>query len=117
MAQFVLLLHQPVEGGGEASPEQMQAVVERYNAWSEEMAKAGKLTGGQKLTEDPGRVLRANGDGITQTDGPYSETKEVMGGFFIVKASDYSEAVEISESCPHLGYGGTIELRQIDEIM
>ena len=40
-----------------------------------------------------------------------------MGGFFIVKASDYSEAVEISESCPHLGYGGTIELRQIDEIM
>lgn len=116
MAQFALFLHQPIEGRGEASPEQMQSVIERYNAWMEEMTKAGKMAGGQKLTEEPGRVLRANGAGVTQTDGPYSETKEVLGGFFLINASDYDSAVEISKTCPHLEYGGAIELRQIDEM-
>ena len=49
-------------------------------------------------------------------DGPYSETKEVIGGYFAVRAADYDEAVKICEDCPHLEYAGTIEIREIDDI-
>jgi hypothetical protein len=49
-------------------------------------------------------------------DGPYSEAKEVLGGYFLVEAADYDAAVELSRDCPHLRYGRRIELRQVDEI-
>jgi hypothetical protein len=48
------------------------------------------------------------------TDGPYSESKEILGGFYIIEATDYAQALERSQDCPHLGYGGTIEVRQVD---
>ena len=49
-------------------------------------------------------------------DGPYSEAKEVMGGFFVIEAADYDEAVKISSDCPHLRAGRRIELRQVDPL-
>ena len=53
---------------------------------------------------------------VRVVDGPYAEAKEVVGGYFLIEAADYDEAVEISKGCPHLKYGGRIELRQIDPI-
>ena len=50
------------------------------------------------------------------TDGPYAESKELLGGFYLIAAADYGEACRIAESCPHLKYGGGIEIRQIDLI-
>ena len=49
-------------------------------------------------------------------DGPYTEAKEIVGGYFLIEAVDYDEAVQICRSCPHLKYGGRIELREIDAI-
>lgn len=115
MAQFMLLLHSQNAHGGDYSPEEIQAVVEKYRAWSQKMGEAGKLAGGNKLTADTGKVLRGDKD-VSVVDGPFSETKEVVGGYFIVEAGDYDEAAELSKSCPHLAFGGTIELRQIDEM-
>ena len=48
------------------------------------------------------------------TDGPYSETKEVLGGYFTIEAASYDQAIERLRDCPHLLFGGTIELRQVD---
>ena len=57
---------------------------------------------------------RRDPDGqVRVTDGPYSESKEVLGGYYIIEAASYDNAVEHAQSCPHLEYGGTIEVRQI----
>ena len=47
------------------------------------------------------------------TDGPYTESKEIIGGFFVLKAENYEEAVKFASDCPHLEYG-TIEVRRIE---
>jgi hypothetical protein len=48
------------------------------------------------------------------TDGPFAESKELLGGFFLIAAADYGAACRTAESCPHFKYGGSIEIRQID---
>jgi hypothetical protein len=48
-------------------------------------------------------------------DGPYSETKEIIGGYYVIEAPDYAGAVELLRDCPHLSYG-KIEVRQHDEM-
>ena len=48
------------------------------------------------------------------TDGPFAESKEVLGGFFIIAAASYDEAVEIAKTSPHVKYGASTHVRQID---
>ena len=71
----------------------------------------------QRLGADPGRVIRANAGHPRATDGPYSETKEVLGGYFLFEAPNYDEAVRISQDCPSLEYKGSMELRQVDAMI
>jgi hypothetical protein len=116
MSRFMLLLHESPSDFARFSPEEMQKIVERYGAWSQKMAQSGKLAGGQKLKDEPGRVLtRKNGQVIVR-DGPYSETKELIGGFFVLEANDYREVESLARDCPHLEYGGRIEIREVDPI-
>ncbi len=116
MAHYMMLLHHATDNQPELSPEEIQAVIAQYREWSERMGAAGKLVGGDKLAADAGRVLRKNDDKVAVVDGPYSETKEIVGGYFIIDATDYDDAVELAGSCPHLGFGGTIELRAVDQM-
>lgn len=114
MPRFILFLHEAPSSDASMSPEDIQAVVAEYKQWSEKMGAAGKLVGGDKLTNDGGRHMRPNGADVMVSDGPYAETKDFIGGFFQVEASGYDEAVSLSQSCPHLKYGGWIEVRQVD---
>jgi hypothetical protein len=114
MAEYVLLLHEDPSGFAEISPDEIEKVIGEYVAWREGLVARGRLAGGKKLRDEGGRWLtRENGD-VRVLDGPYSEAKEVMGGFFIITAADYAEAVEVSRTCPHLAYGGRIELREVE---
>jgi hypothetical protein len=90
------------------SPEEMQAIIARYGAWKDKLGATG-----QKLFDGQGRLMARNGNGVTVTDGPYAEAKEVIGGYFIIEAKDYDEAVRLSNDCPHLDFG-SIEIRQIE---
>lgn len=114
MPQYMLLLHQDPSGFARLSPEQMQAAVEKYMAWGKQLRDAGYLTASNKLTDEPGRVVRSHDGQLRVTDGPYSETKEVLGGYFTIEAASYDQAIERLRDCPHLLFGGTIELRQVD---
>jgi len=114
MEGFMLLLHDSTTGFEDISPEEIQAIIADYVAWRDDIAAKGRLLGGEKLTDEGGRHLVMNGGEIRVTDGPYAEAKELLGGYFAIKAADYDEAVEISKTCPHLKYGGRIELRKID---
>ena len=109
MPNFMLLLYNDPSGWSHLSPEEMQKATEKYMAW---MKKACNRDS-QRLTPDAGRVMRSQGGQIRTADGPYSETKEVLGGYYTIEAADYDEAVKLTEDHPHLEYGGTIEVRQV----
>lgn len=111
MSQYILLLHGPVDQDADASPAEMQKIIENYMVWGEKTAAAGKLAGGQKLSYDRGKVLSP--DGVVR-DGPFSETKEVIGGYFMLEVSGYDEAVELAKTCPHHLRGLPIEVRRVD---
>ncbi|MDY7094053.1 MAG: YciI family protein [Acidobacteriota bacterium] len=116
MAEFMLLLHESTTAASEMSPEEIQAIIAKYQAWNDSLAEAGKLVGGAKLADEGGKILTGSNAAPRVIDGPYSETKEIVGGYFTVRAADYDEAVEIARGCPHLDFGGRIEIRRIDEL-
>ena len=66
-----------------------------------------------KLRDNGGRTLRKDGSSILVTDGPYSETKEVTAGYFVIEADNYDHAAKLAEDCPHLTYG-RVPLREKD---
>jgi hypothetical protein len=108
MPQYMLALYDDPSGWMKLSPEEMQKAVEKYMAWG----KKPYVIQGKRLGTDTGRVLRNTNGKPRATDGPYSETKEVMGGIYLIEAKDYDEAVERTLDHPHLEHG-TIELRQL----
>ncbi len=115
MPQFMLLLHDDVARlDAEASPAEIQAIIAEYEAWREAVQADGNMLGGHKLKDEFGQSLVGGGDGVRVVDGPFTESKELIGGLFIIKADDYEQAVEISKTCPHLKHGSRIEVRQID---
>jgi hypothetical protein len=91
------------------SPEEMQKATEKYMAWT----KKPFVKASQRLAPDAGKVMRANGGQPRATDGPYSESKEVLGGYYAIEAANYDEAVALANDHPHLEYGGTIVIRQV----
>ena len=94
MAEFMLVLHDDPEAFKDMSPMEMQKVVEEYRSWAERLGAAGKLSGGRKLTDEPGRVLRRQGDRVLVKDGPFSESKEILGGYFLMTAESYDDKWE-----------------------
>ena len=116
MARFILLLHESPTGFEGISAEEIQKVIGEYGAWRQKLADEGRLVGGEKLVDGAGRSLVADNGRVAVSDGPFTEAKEVIGGYFMIQAEDWDEAVTISRECPHLEYGGRIELRQIEEM-
>jgi hypothetical protein len=108
MEKYMFIFH-----GGQvtdSSPEAMQAHFGKWMTWIESLSKAGKYVAGEPLI--PGGKL-VSGKNKTVTDGPYTEGKEVVGGFFIVNAETMDEAVAISKDCPDFELGGSVQVRQV----
>lgn len=113
MPSYMLLLYSDPANWMNLGPEDIQKAIEKFMAWGEKLRGSGAYLASHKLADDAGKVLRGKGQARV-IDGPYSETKEVLGGYYLIKAKDYNEASEIARSCPNLEYGGTVEVRQVD---
>ena len=109
MSKFLLLLHDDPTSWQKVSPEEMQKAIEKYRAWTELPITKGH----GRLAEDVGKVVRSQNGKARATDGPYSETKEVLGGYYMIEVADYNEAVRKASEHPHIEYGGTIEVRKL----
>ena len=109
MPQYMLLLYDNPAGWRNLSPEEMQKATEKYMAWSQKPFTKDS----QRLAEDVGRVIRSDHGKPRTTDGPYSETKEILGGYYTIEAASYDEAVKLALEHPQLEYGGTVEVRQV----
>ena len=116
MARYMLLLHENPAAFADVSADEMKAIVAKYSSWGESLDSRGILLGNQKLKDEGGRHVAARGKEILVTDGPFAEAKEVLGGYFLVEAKSYDEAVEIAKTCPHLEYEGRIEVREVEEL-
>jgi hypothetical protein len=109
MEKFMFIFHGSQPTG--ASPEQMQAHMGKWMAWIDSLAKEGKYVSGEPLV--PGGKIVSGSNGKSVTDGPFTEGKEVVGGFFIINAADMNEAVAISKHCPDFELGGSVQVRQV----
>lgn len=116
MNQYMLILHDTVGEFDDVSPSKMQAIIQKYGAWAKSLAERGLHAGGEKLSDDAGRHLKQENGSVTVVDGPYAEAKEVVGGYFMVKAESLDDAEALARDCPHLEYGGRIEIRQVDHV-
>lgn len=108
MPQFLLVLRDSGSFPDDISPEEIQQIIERYTTWS---AKVGAT--GQKLRDGEGRVMTRAAGTVSVIDGPYAETREIVGGYFVVDAASLDDAAKIAGDCPHLDFG-SIEIRQIE---
>jgi hypothetical protein len=117
MPQYMLLLYSNPAGWGTVSPEEMQKAIEKYVAWGRRLRMDGVLVASHKLADDAGKVIRGYSKDLRVMDGPYSETKEVLGGYYLIEAPNYAAAVKQCNDSPHLEYGGTVEVRQVDPLM
>lgn len=115
MPHYMLILRSDPADFMNLSPEQIQSLLERFNAWGEKVAAQGHLKDGKKLTDEGGRTLESRGGRVQVKDGPYGETKEIVGGVYFITARDYAHAVELCRDQPNLSLpGGSIEIREVD---
>lgn len=110
MPDFMILL----KGGDYAdmSPQESQQSMEKFIAWARKLRDEKQFKGGDEL-QSTGRVLSVQNGAVV--DGPFIETKESIGGYFIIEARDYDHAVAISKECPNLLYNGSVEIRQVSD--
>ena len=110
MPKFLLIYHNAPYDMSEISPEAMQDSMQKWNDWiGEGMQKGWMVDGGDALLPD-GRVIDPR---KVVTDGPLAETKEVVGGYSILKCESYDQAVKWAMGCPVLADGGRVEVRQM----
>ena len=109
--EYLLLFRGSWEKG--LSPEEMQKVMGRFMGWFEKLNQQGKLKTGQPL-EREGKIVSGK-NGRTVSDGPFAESKEAVGGYFLLQVDDMEEAVAIAQQCPVLAYGSAVEVRPVAE--
>ena len=108
MAEYMLLLYSNPSGWHALTPEQQQKGAAKYMDWG----KKPFVKRGVRLGLDPGKIMRPENGQIQTSDGPYSETKEFLAGYYLIEAANYDEAVQRTLDHPHLEHGGTVEVRQ-----
>lgn len=93
--------------------EETAAHVAKYHAWFERMTREGKIAGGTPLLETC-RMVSKQGDRIS--DGPFIESKESIGGYIIINATDCDAAVAIVKTFPPVELGVHVEIRQLTDV-
>ena len=114
--RYLLLIYGPQGDWSESqSPEERQAVMERWTDYTADLLRRGVMESGEALesTSTATTVRVRNGETLT-TDGPFAETNEVLGGYYALNCKDLDEAIEIAAACPASDYG-SIELRPISD--
>ena len=115
--QYLLLIYTEPGGGAlvtePPTPEEMGAMLAEYGAYGAWLRETGRFVAGEALEDVSTATSVRVRDGRTiTTDGPFAETKEVLGGFYIVEAEDLDQAIEAAARIPGARVG-TIEVRPI----
>ena len=114
--KFLLMIVSDENADTARTPEEGMQMLARYRQYGEDLAKGGKLISGERLRPeaDATRVNNRNGKRVV-VDGPFAETKEALGGYFLIECASKQEALEWAGRCPGADHG-TIDVRQIWEM-
>ncbi|MFC5045048.1 YciI family protein [Aquimarina hainanensis] len=110
MKKFILLLRDELETLQQLSPKEIENLVQSHMEWAQKLEEKKFLISGDGLEEKG--VLIQGKDCIIK-DGPYIESKEMIGGYYLLQAETLEEIIEIAKECPCHLWGGTTEIRPI----
>jgi hypothetical protein len=108
--EYMLLFRGPHWDKG-LSTDELQQAMDKMMAWFGEMNQRGQVKGSQPLSARGRTISGTNGRFVV--DGPFTETKEAVGGYLLLEAESFDEAVEIARANPALRYGVSVEVRPV----
>jgi len=112
--KFLLLLYGDETQWMDMSPEDMKQSVEVWNAFGQELVDSGAIVAGEALAPTAEAItMRFDQGELVRTDGPFAETREQLGGFYLLECKDIEEASAWAAKVPDLGEGGCVEVRPI----
>ncbi len=96
------------------SPQKMQVRLEKWTIWFKDLEAKNHI-------KNPGHPLAISGAVVkdkrgTVTDGPYAESKDIIGGYSLIEARDLAQATQLASGCPILEHGGFVEVRPIRQM-
>ena len=113
MENFLLVFRYDSNALPKGSPEEMQAMTKKWMDWIGGIAAQNKLVDRGNRLAFEGKVIKPNN---VITDGPFTEVKELIGGYTIIKSDSLDEATKLASGCPILTVGGSVEVRPINEL-
>ncbi|MGH7925585.1 MAG: YciI family protein [Candidatus Binatus sp.] len=114
--EYMLLIYHSEENGKKMSAAEQGQMYQDYMAFTQDLTKSGKNKGGAPLEQTTtATTVRVRNGKTTVTDGPFAETKEQLGGYYLVEAKDLDEAISIAARIPGAKFG-SIEVRPIRKI-
>ena len=114
--QYLVLIYEDEKAWAGLSEEEMGKLFGEYMAYSKEMALAGVMKGGASLQPTmTATTVRVKNGKTTTTDGPFAETKEQLGGYYVIDVPNLDEAIKWAAKCPG-AKGGSIEVRPLGVI-
>lgn len=113
--KYMLLIHDSEKAWGALSHDEQKRIMAEYRRFSDEIRASGHFRAGSQLqpTSSATSVRVRNGKRLV-TDGPFAETREQLGGYFLIEAKDLDEAIGVAERLPSAKMG-TIEIRPLVE--
>lgn len=109
-----MLLFREGEAQKDLSPEQLQEFMNQWMGWFEDLSAQGKFKAGHPLKAGGKTVSGIDSPNVV--DGPFAESREAIGGFFLLDVESMDEAVAIAKDCPNLPYGGSVEVREVADV-
>ncbi|MCX2681735.1 YciI family protein [Galbibacter sp. EGI 63066] len=112
MKKYLLLLHEDISKMQKLSPKEMEELIGAHMAWANQLAESGHMISGDGLEENS---VQISGKDCVVKDGTFIESKEMIGGYYLLQAKDLDSIIDIAKACPCHLWGGTTEIRPIME--
>lgn len=116
MPKYMLIMRSTDETWKPFEGVPFEEVMETMGRYNEDLIKAGVLLAAEGLDQSPGVVVDYSSEPPVVTDGPYGETKELFGGFWLLSVGSEEEAVEWAKRAPLAGPGSKVEIRRVPTI-
>ncbi len=114
--RYMLLIYEDEKAMAGKAPEEMEAMMGTWFRYTEDLRSSGRMIAGDALQPTTAATtVRVAANGALTSDGPFAETKEQLGGFYMINADNLDEAVEWAAKMPNLPEGGSVEVRPIME--